>query len=270
MREQIKELCLFMICGQTLLYFQSGKKYEKICRMILELLVLAGIVGMILNFLQSFGIQKGEMQALGGAVAGMQRSMEEALERQLDMDGLGEDLMSGISMEGLVEKYTMEEIRSRYGYFAEQYGYEIVKVEQKNDRLQVFLKARTVREQEVEKNSGNAVNEIQGDGGLPEEIANVEEVRPIEIEKIEWGENSGAGSGEGAETEAGPEKEKDAGTETKAASEKDTDAGIETVGDTRESKNDAQQDAEQLEAFRRQLALAFAMEEEKLEVILID
>ena len=47
MREQIKELCIFMICGQTLLYFQSGKKYEKICRMILELLVLGVFVGMI-------------------------------------------------------------------------------------------------------------------------------------------------------------------------------------------------------------------------------
>ena len=54
-----------MICGQTLLYFQSGKKYEKICRMILELLVLAGVVGMILNFLQSLGIRTGDMPAAG-------------------------------------------------------------------------------------------------------------------------------------------------------------------------------------------------------------
>ena len=130
MREQIKELCIFMICGQTLLYFQSGKKYEKICRMILELLVLAGIVGMILNTLQSFGIRSGEMQAAGGAVAGMQRDMEEALSRQLDMDSFDEVFMGGIPVEGLVEKYTENEIKSNYNYFARQYGLEIEKVEQ--------------------------------------------------------------------------------------------------------------------------------------------
>ena len=82
MLKQIKDLCIFMICGQTLLYFQSGKKYEKICKMILELLVLAGIIGMILNFLQSLGFQKGEMAAAGGAVAGMYFLLKNVLGRE--------------------------------------------------------------------------------------------------------------------------------------------------------------------------------------------
>lgn len=140
MREQIKELCLFMICGQTLLHFQSGKKYEKICRMILELLVLAGVVGMILNFLQSLGIRKGDMPAAGGAVANMQRSMEEALLKQLDMDSLEEEFMSGISMESLVEKYTLQEVKAKYDGFAGQYGFEIEEMEQTGDMLRVSVK----------------------------------------------------------------------------------------------------------------------------------
>ncbi len=140
MREQIKELCLFMICGQTLLHFQSGKKYEKICRMILELLVLAGVVGMILNFLQSLGIRKGDMPAAGGAVANMQRSMEEALLKQLDMDSLEEEFMSGISMESLVEKYTLQEVKAKYDGFAGQYGFEIEEIEQTGDMLRVSVK----------------------------------------------------------------------------------------------------------------------------------
>jgi len=239
MLEQIKELCLFMICGQTLLYFQSGKKYEKICRMILELLVLAGIVGMILNFLQSIGIRKGEMQALGGAVAGMQRSMEEALDRQLDMEGPGEGFMPGISMESLVEKYTMEEIKSQYNYFAEQYGYEIEKAERKDDILQVFVTERPMEGADGdEEASGRAESPV---AKSPAGIADMEEVRPVAIEEIRLGE----GQGPGEETDGRPIKETEGGEKTQA-------------------------DEGRLETFRRQLALVFAMEEEKLEVILID
>lgn len=221
MREEIKELCIFMICGQTLLYFQSGKKYEKICRMILELLVLAGIVGMILNILQSFGIRSGEMQAVGGAVAGMQRSMEEALSKQLDMDSFDEVFMAELPMDELVKKYTENEIKSKYNYFAKQYGLEIEKVEQKGEKLQVFLKkisSENISVQDVE------AQESASDEGYPAKI--------VEIEKVEIGEI--------------------------------------TPGEVDDKEQEHGGSGEETETFRRQLALVFGMEEEKLEVILID
>lgn len=227
MLEQIKDLCLFMICGQTLLYFQSGKKYEKICRMILELLVLAGIVGMILNFLQSLGFRKGEMEAAGGAVAGMQRSMEEALSKQLGAEGIEEDFLSGDVLENLVEKHTLEEIKSRYNYFAQQYGFEICGVEMQNEKIRVLLK-------ETDEAGETEMQEETENAGNPAKIA---EIEPVEIAEIEWNES----------------EENDRGTEgAEGRSEKN---GIEK---------------KKLETFRRQLALVLAMEEEKLEVILID
>lgn len=199
MREQIKELCIFMICGQTLLYFQSGKKYEKICRMILELLVLAGIVGMILNTLQSFGIRSGEMQAAGGAVAGMQRDMEEALSRQLDMDSFDEVFMGGIPVEGLVEKYTENEIKSNYNYFARQYGLEIVKVEQEGEKLQVFFKKIPA------ENASASEAESEEEGTDERNPAKIPEIEPVEIEEIKPGERDErreekGGRGEDTET----------------------------------------------------------------------
>ena len=258
MREQIKELCLFMICGQTLLYFQSGKKYEKICRMILELLVLAGIVGMILNFLQSLGMQKGEMQALGGAVASMQRSMEEALTKQLDAGDLEEDFISGISMESLVEKYTMEEIKSKYNSFAEQYGYEIEEVKQKDDKLHVLLKEKPKLKQNYEeKSKEKTAEEGMEENSLKESetkeendetaamenpvgIADIEQIKKVEIEKIDLGEGERTGEETGQNTE------------------------------NKENPEKTQTDKEQLASFRRQLAFVLVMDEEDLEVILIE
>lgn len=245
MMEQIKDLCLFMICGQTLLYFQSGKKYEKICRMILELLVLAGIVGMILNFLQSLGLQKGEIEAAGGAVAGMQRSMEEALSRQLGAEEFQEGFLLGNDFESLVEKYTMSEIKTKYNYFAEQYGLEIQEVTQSGEKLQVFL-----------KEAGGEANEDMGWGaGVGEQgrVAEAENpVKSVGIEQIEIGkieveerEENGGESGNAEEN----------GEENGRAEENSGKSGI---------------GKEELETFRRQLALVFAMDEEKLEVILVD
>lgn len=222
MLQQIKDLCLFMICGQTLLYFQSGKKYEKICRMILELLVLAGIVGMILNVVQSLGFQGGEMEAAGGAVAGMQRSMEEALSKQLGAEELQGDFLSDDSLESLIEKHTAEEIKTRYNYFAKQYGLEIRDVKQHGEELQVFLKEIDERQETEEETDG----------------AETDAVRKIEIEKIE-------------EIELG-------GDENSSVKEEEPASGNLRMGET------------ELETFRRQLALVFAVEESKLEVILID
>lgn len=227
MLQQIKDLCLFMICGQTLLYFQSGKKYERICRMILELLVLAGIVGMILNLIQSLGIQSGEMEAAGGAVAGMQRSMEEALSKQLGADELKGDFLPDDSLQSLIEKYTAEEVKTRYNYFAEQYGLEIADVKQQGEKLQVFLK-ETAEKEGTEK---------RADGETTENSAKIEDVRKIEIEEIELHEDENS-SRNGEREESGSER--------------------------------AHTGKEELETFRRQLALVFAMEESKLEVILID
>lgn len=217
MLEQIKNLCLFMICGQTLLYFQSGKKYEKICRMILELLILAGIVGMILNFLQSLGFRKGEMEAAGSAVAGMQRRMEEALEKQLEMEGFSENIFEDDMLDTMLEKYTVNEIKSRYNYFANQYGYEIQMIKRENNKLQVFL------------------NEVGGEeGNSTENSAKIAEIEKIEkIEKIEIGEIVSDGEDEIYSDGGGRKKE-------------------------------------ELETFRRQLALVLSMEEKNLEVILID
>lgn len=242
MLEQIKNLCLFMVCGQTLLYFQSGKKYEKICRMILELLVLAGIVGMILNFLQSLGIQKGEMEAAGGAVAGMQRSMEEALSRQLGTEGMEDEFLSGDILDSLVEKHTIEEVKTRYNYFAQQYGVEIQDIEQDGETLQVFLKEYEGREsagvrqgEEAEGETGQM--EVSGEAESTGDVAEIAEIEQIEIGEIELGEEE--------------KKAADPGSEEKHL-----------------KKN--RMKAEELEDFRRQFALVLAMEEEKLEVILID
>lgn len=245
MMEQIKDLCLFMICGQTLLYFQSGKKYEKICRMILELLVLAGIVGMILNFLQSLGLQKGEIEAAGGAVAGMQRSMEEALSKQLGAEEFQEGFLPGNDFESLVEKYTMAEIKTKYNYFTKQYGLEIQEVKQSGEKLQVFLK-----EADGEENEDVGWGAGSGEQGRAAETAEAENpVKSVEIEQVEIGkieveerERNGGESGNAEEN----------GEENGRAEE---NSGI---------------GKEELETFRRQLALVFAMDEDKLEVILVD
>lgn len=156
-----------MICGQTLLYFQSGKKYEKICRMILELLILAGIVGAILNFLQSAGFRKGEMEAAGSAVAGMQRNMEEALSKQLGMEGISGNFLAGEEMEKLIEKHTTEEIKSSYNNFAMEYGYEIQKIKNEKDKLRVFLIDVRKNEKDYEDNSAKT------DGIEPVEIGEI-------------------------------------------------------------------------------------------------
>ena len=230
--EQIKELCLFMICGQTLLYFQSGKKYEKICRMILELLVLAGIVGMVLNFLQSVGVKKGEMEAAGGAVAGMQRSMEEALSRQLGVEEFQGGILSEDGIENLIEKHTENEIKSRYNYFAEQYGLQIEGIERKNDKLQVFLKG-------IEREAESEEWAVKGEEGK-KAAENPAKILPIE--QVEIGEI------------VRNEMEKDSSSEE----------------EMEENLAEAPVGAEELEEFRRQLALVFAMEEDKLEVILLD
>lgn len=263
MREQIKELCFFMICGQTLLHFQSGKKYEKICRMILELLVLAGVVGMILNFLQSLGIRKGDMPAAGGAVSNMQRSMEEALLKQLDPDGLDGELDYGISMEDMVEKYTLEEMRSKYNYFAGQYGFEIERVEQKEDKLWVFVKITNVLYIDI-----GTEEDGQTEGGTDEEGEAEEETREDIKEEIKG--------------DTKEETEDTAGTENAAEKEEIRRVEIEEVdidvegtreraaGQERQGEAGTKRDQDQLEEFHRQLALVLAMEEEKLEVVLID
>lgn len=232
MLEQIKDLCLFMICGQTLLYFQSGKKYEKICRMILELLILAGIVGMLLNVLQSLGFRKGELEAAGGAVAGMQRSMEESLSRQLGTEGIAEDFLAGDALNGLIEKYTASEIKSRYNNYANQYGFEIQEVKKQDNKLQVFLKESG--EKAVQNEMPEEVSEEIQNAGNPAKIVEIEQ---IEINEITW--------------------------DKKEENESDQDNEGERLQSSGRKK-------EELETFRRQLALVFAMNEEELEVILID
>lgn len=246
MLEQLKELCLFMICGQTLLYFQSGKKYEKICRMILELLILAGIVGMILNFLQSLGFRKGEMETAGGAVAGMRRSMEEALSKQLGIEGSENDLPAGEMLEGLIERRTSQEIKTRYNHFAKQYGFEIQEVKKQSDKLQVFLKTfdeegAMPRTQETQGKPGTKQQAVP-DAGNP--VANVE-IEQIEIKEILPGEDKEGSAEEAADKENREEKEEERSEKTGASG-----------GDP--------------ETFRRQFALLLVMEEEKLEVILLD
>ena len=277
-REQIKELCLFMICGQTLLHFQSGKKYEKICRMILELLVLAGVVGMILNFLQSLGIRKGDMPAAGGAVANMQRSMEEALLKQLDMDSLEEEFMSGISMESLVEKYTLQEVKAKYDGFAGQYGFEIEEMEQTGDMLRVSVKKTGDL-----SGAGETGAEAKGtaSGGEKAETKDA-------VPGGEGAETEGAvPGGEEAETKGAAPGGEAAQGEAAGTGDTQETAGIRRVeiekidiggekepapaemhGQEIQENTEADQDG--LEVFRRQLALVFAMDEEKLEVILID
>ncbi len=197
MKEEIKELCFFMICGQTLLHFQSGKKYERICRMIFQLLILAGIAGVILNFLQSVGFQGGELTADGGAVSNMQRSMEEALSRQLG-DVPGSDFLQGLSTDEWLEKYTFEEMKSRYNYIAEKHGLQIERMERDRENLRVYVRSN-----------------MDAAGKKPGSISGMEasgiEISSIEIEEIALGEekketggdeeNQEAGNGAGQEAE---------------------------------------------------------------------
>lgn len=242
MLEQIKDLCLFLICGQTLLYFQSGKKYEKICRMILELLILAGIVGMILNFLQSLGFRKGEMEAAGGAVAGMQRSIEKALSKQLGMEELENDFLTESTLESLINKHTLKEIKSKYNYFAEQYGFEIQEIKKQDTKLQVFLKKveknKTIYEMPEEEKKWKGEQEAIPDTENP---AGIVEIEQIEIDKITLDQEEEGNT----DNASGDKKEKEYSEKSGTAKE-------------------------ELEIFRRQFALVLAMEEEKLEVILID
>lgn len=179
MKESLKELCFFMICGQTLLFFQSGKKYEKICRMILELLILVGIAGMILSFLQSLGFRKGEITAAGGAVENMRHSMEEALNRQLggteETDIREDNFLWEESMEELLETYTLEEIKSKYNYLAERYGAKMEKIERTEEKIRVFLKEEKTGETDGDMENEEAENERNP-------------AKNTEIEKIKIGE----------------------------------------------------------------------------------
>lgn len=234
MLEQIKDLCLFMVCGQTLLYFQSGKKYEKICRMILELLILAGIVGMILNFLQSLGFRKGEMEAAGGAVAGMQRSIEEALSKQLGVEELEKDLLAEEELEKLIERHTEKEIKSKYNYFARQYGFEIREVENQADKLRVIL----IRTDKEERDKEETDRESVSQAGEPAKSVEIEQIEIKEI-ILEEAEEKSAGKGNGERTD-------------------------------KEHSERSETSKKELETFRRQFALVLAIEEERLEVILID
>lgn len=246
--------------------------------MILELLVLAGVVGMILNFLQSLGIRKGDMPAAGGAVANMQRSMEEALLKQLDMDSLEEEFMSGISMESLVEKYTLQEVKAKYDGFAGQYGFEIEEMEQTGDMLRVSVKKTGDL-----SGAGETGAEAKGtaSGGEKAETKDT-------VPGGEGAETEGAvPGGEEAETKGAAPGGEAAQGEAAGAGDTQETAGIRRVeikkidiggekepapaemhGQEIQENTEADQDG--LEVFRRQLALVFAMDEEKLEVILID
>lgn len=215
MKDQIKELCFFMICGQTLLHFQSGKKYEKICRMILELLILVGIVGIILNFIQSLGFQKGEMTAEGNAVSNMQRNMEEALSRQLG-DGMEDtDFLRDSPADQLMEQYTYQEMISEYNYIAQKYGLTMEEIKEDGGKLFVTVK----KDQEE----------------APSETGEMDKIQDVKIGEIQIGE----------------EEEKENGMmQDETASEQVTEV--------------------QTEEFRRELARAFLMDEENLEVMLIE
>ncbi len=191
MKEEIKELCFFMICGQTLLHFQSGKKYERICRMIFQLLILAGIAGVILNFLQSVGFQGGELTADGGAVSNMQRSMEEALSRQLG-DVPESDFLQGLSTDEWLEKYTLEEIKSRYNYVAEKHGLQIERMERDGENLLVYVKSNTDA-------AGKKLDSISG-----MEASGIK-IPSVEIEEIALGEEEEETGGDEEDQEAGKE-----------------------------------------------------------------
>lgn len=222
-----------MVCAQTLLYFQSGKKYEKICRMILELLVLAGIVGILLQVVQSLGFQKGAMTADGNAVAGMRRSMEEALTKQLLPEADEKDFLMGGDFQNLLEKRTLEEIKLRYNHFAKQYNMEIQSIKIQKETLQVFLK-KAGKEEILSEEETASETEKNYNAGNP--------AKNVEIEKIEIGKIE---NGEGEESDK-------------------NNTRFEKEGDYVENEK------KELEAFKRQFALVLAMEEEKLEVILVD
>lgn len=169
------------------------------------------------------------MEAAGGAVAGMQRTMEEALSKQLGMEEFQSDFLSDDTLENLIEKHTAEEIKLRYNSFVKQYGLEITDVKQDGKKLQVFLKG-------LKQETGGEAKQKEMREEAAVNSANIDPVEKIEIEEITIRE----------EERTANEEMKEAASE-KAAMEK-----------------------ADLETFRRQLALVFAMEEDKLEVILVD
>ncbi len=275
MKEQIKDICFFMIIGQTLLHFQSGKKYEKICRMILDLLILVGIVGIVLNLLQSVGIRKGELMAEGGAVSDMQHSMEEALSKQLDIEMDETDFLQGFSAEDLLEKYTLEEMKSRYNYLALGYGMEIEKIERNGENLAVYV--RRNGEMDETETTGEKPEYFREEGdigdfdeGKESSVGQVEisdiHVEEIRIEEGDMDEEGEIDRGEGKDgegdkaVEEGRTKEEDKTGEGNKAREED---GM-GEGETEEGAEQAA-----LEAFRTELADIFLMEKDRLEVILV-
>ena len=50
MIERIKEICFLTMIGKIILSTQSGKKYEKICKVMLEFITVIYLVGAILSF----------------------------------------------------------------------------------------------------------------------------------------------------------------------------------------------------------------------------
>ena len=147
------------------------------------------------------------------------------------MDSFDESFMSGIPVEDLVEKYTENEIKSKYNYFAAQYGVKIEEVEQKEEKLQVFLKE--IRDENTF---------VQGDTAEMKETNEGNPAKNVEIEKVEIGTIT---PGEGGKGEAGGREQGE-----EAAKRKTEKVDLAT--------------------FHRQFALVLGMEEENLEVILID
>ncbi len=173
--EHIKEICFFIICGQTLLHFQSGKKYEKICRMILQLLILAVMAGFLLAVLQSAGLyEDSAREASGKAVAGdglsVQESIGSSVEKQLA--GMEEsDFMNKISLENMIEEYTCSEICTEINNITMKYGIRTKEVQVLEDRVRIIVSYR--------ENAEKTENMPDNDDGNPAD--------KISVEKIEIG-----------------------------------------------------------------------------------
>lgn len=283
MKEEIKELCFFMICGQTLLYFQSGRKYERICKMIFQLLILAGIAGILLNFLQSVGIRGGEITAEGGALSNMQRSMEEALSRQLNED-LNFDFLSKISLDELSDKYTYEKIKSKYNYIAQRYELEIEKMDRHGDRVRIYVRSGKGRENDEDNGKVRGREDNEDSEGSKNRESDEDNGRVREREDNEDDEDSKNGEGggdyessevgEGSKSSEGGEKEQTSGQDVIKIKEIEVESirSEEIKGEEHpfEEGETAKEKLSALEALRSDLADIFETSIENLEVIYID
>lgn len=116
--EFMKKIGIFIICAHSLLHFSAGKSYEKYLKFLIGIMVLA-----------QFAVPFGEM--LLGKDAG--KIWEEAERFQKELEEQAGDVVWEWEEEDIASRALEEEIRSKLGDAAGEYGYMVKEVEVRSD-----------------------------------------------------------------------------------------------------------------------------------------